>query len=163
MISLKDTWDSFVTCKPKMRAALSWSKCYMGRHEDHMAHGVVCIRRSRARAGEKELRWGGLQSSAPLNPALALPQRLHLPPSSSPACLPACSPAPLKGFSSFSVTLQALNQAILILCVLCKHAYDMFTRVHMLVVARVQHLASSSITNNHVFLFLFFYFETESL
>lgn len=92
-------------------------------------------------------------------PALEAP----LTPSFSPACLPACSPAP-EGVLFLLCNPSGFESSNTHLVRVCAHAY-MFTCMHMLVVARVQHLASSSITNNRFFLFLFFFFnfETESL
>lgn len=84
-------------------------------------------------------------------PALEAP----LTPSFSPACLPACSPAP-EGVLFLLCNPSGFESSNTHLVRVCAHAY-MFTCVHMLVVARVQHLASSSITNNRFFLFLFFF------
>lgn len=141
--------------QPKTTAAsLGPGTASMGSHEGHAAHRVILHRVVQSTSRwERAVLGRAAQFCCSLPSYCTLPWMVHSPPSFSAAYVPACSPASRKAFTSFSAIPQALNQAILILCVLGKHAYDMFTCVHMLVEARVQHLLSSSITITTFFIF----------
>lgn len=158
LISLKDTWASFVTCKPN--AGNSFSTQPKTRLIS-LGPGAVwagmeltqCYFASCVREGAVLGRAPEFCSSATLGQAaLAASLSAYL-----PSCLPSCELlASWKVFASFSANPQAPYQVILILCVLYKHTYDMLICVHMLVGARVQRLVASSVTNPFLFFFVCF-------
>lgn len=169
LISLKDTLDSFVTCKPKvdnssqpkMRAASLGPGTEWAGMEITQCYSASC---GCGTEGAVLGRAAELCSWAPLwQAALAGPLTTFL-----LSCLHACKLlASWKALASFSANTQAPLQVTLILYVLCKHTYDMFTCMHMLGGARFQHIVCFSVNNPiRAFFFAFcdlFCFEIVSL